>query len=70
VALGMIDRVPKEHKFHFQETPQGWWKVDMCEVLLEGVALMFPNKVGDQHKSKDAKGSATMWVDRYMKSST
>ena len=42
-ALGFISGVSREHKFHEEDIPEGWWRANVCNVLTPGVALMYPN---------------------------
>ena len=42
----------------------------MREILQEAVPLMYPNDKADQSLIEDAKGSAAMWADKYIKSYT
>jgi len=60
--------VPGEHKYHFENIPEGWWKVDVRTILHEGVSLMYPNEKGDQYNIEDVKGSSAMWGEKYLKS--
>ncbi len=67
VAIGTISGVAGEHKLHFKDIPEGWWKVDVRDILQQGVALMYPNDKGEQYKIEDVKGSCTMWSEKYIK---
>lgn len=69
-ALASISGVAGEHKFHGKDIPEGWWRVDVSNVLTIGVALMFPNERADQHRIEDAKGSTAMWAERFIKASS
>lgn len=69
-ALASISSVLGEHKFHKEDILEGWWRVDVSNVLTAGVALMFPNERADQHRIEDAKGSTAMWAERFIKASS
>jgi hypothetical protein len=47
VASGKVNGVAREHKFHFKEIPEKWFKVDVQEALLPESALMHPNEDAD-----------------------
>jgi hypothetical protein len=49
VASGKVSGIGGEHKFHFREIPEKWFKVDVQEALLPATALMQPNEDVDQH---------------------
>jgi hypothetical protein len=40
VASGKVSGIGGEHKFHFKEIPEKWFKVDVQEALLPETALM------------------------------
>ena len=67
VALGFISGVSGEHKFLGEDIPEGWWRVDVCNVLTPGVALMYPNDRAEQYKIEDTKESVAMWAEKYIK---
>lgn len=67
VARGTISGVSGQHKFHFKEIPESWCKVDVTEVLQEGISLMYPNEDADQTLIEHVRGSAALWKFTYMK---
>ena len=67
VASGTISGLPGEHKFHFQDIPKNWFKVDVRDAHCPNALLMFPNENADQIKVKDAVKGNTIWDGRYMK---
>ena len=60
VVSKTISRVVGEHKFHFKDIPELWWKVDMYVIMHTGVALMYPNDDADMSLIRHAKGLAAM----------
>lgn len=67
VATGNISGVHGEHKFHGKEIPESWFKVNVNEVLEEGVALMYPHEAADMTLIQHAKGSSALWSAKYIK---
>ena len=67
-AIGKISGIPGKHKFHFQDIPENWFKIDVHEILITGVKLMFPSRDDEQDKIEDVKGTATLWDQKYLKS--
>ena len=67
VALGFINGMSGEYKFHGEDIPEGWWTVDVCNVLTPRVALMYPNDRAKQYRIEDTKGSVAMWAEKYIK---
>lgn len=65
--MGKISGLPGKHKYHCEEIPELWFKVDIIEILQGRVALMFPNEQADQHVVEDARGSCTIWNQKYLK---
>jgi hypothetical protein len=49
VVAGKVNGVGGEHKCHFKEILEKWFKVDVQEALLPEIALMQPNEDVDQH---------------------
>jgi hypothetical protein len=47
VASGKVSGIGEEHKFHFKEIPEKWFKVDVQEALLPETTLMQPNEDAD-----------------------
>ncbi len=66
-AIGKISGMPGKHKFHFQDIPENWFKIDVHEILIPGVKLMFPSRDDEQDKIEDVKGTATLWDSKYLK---
>ena len=66
-AIGKISGMPGKHKFHFQDIPENWLKIDVHEILIPGVKLMFPSRDDEQDKIEDVKGTATLWDQKYLK---
>ena len=66
-AIGKISGIPGKHKFHFQDIPENWFKIDVHEILITGVKLMFPSRDDEQDKIEDVKGTATLWDQKYLK---
>jgi hypothetical protein len=67
VAVGSVSSFRGEHKFHGTTIPDSWFKIEMREVLMPKVALMFPNEVAEQEKVKDIVGSNVIWDQKYIK---
>jgi hypothetical protein len=67
VAFGKVSAVAGEHKFHFKEIPEKWFKVDVQEALLPDTALMHPNEDADQHVVGDVVGTAVIWDQKHIK---
>jgi hypothetical protein len=44
VAISIVNSAGGEHKFHFKEIPERWFKVDVQEALLYNTTLMYPNE--------------------------
>jgi hypothetical protein len=53
-----------EHKFHFKDTSDGFFKVDVREALLPNVALMVLNAGAEQEKLKDAVETSALWLEK------
>jgi hypothetical protein len=69
-ALGTVNGISGQHRFHFLEIPVGWMKVDVREALAPNVMLMMENRDVDQEKVKDVVGSSILWNQKYMKCKT
>jgi hypothetical protein len=67
VASGKVSGVAGEHKFHFKEIPEKWFKVDVQEALLPETTLMHPNDDADQHVVGDVVGTAVIWDQKHIK---
>ena len=67
VATATISGLPGQHRYHGEEIPDTWFKVDVREILIPGVPLMYPNERGDQHNIEDTKGGNTVWDQKYLK---
>jgi hypothetical protein len=67
VALGKVSGISGEHKFHFKEIPEKWFKVDVQEALLPETTLMQPNEDVDQHVVGDVVGTAIIWDQKHLK---
>jgi hypothetical protein len=67
VASGKVSGVAGEHKFHFKEIPEKWFKVDVQEALLPKTTLMHPNDDADQHVVGDVVGTAVIWDQKHIK---
>jgi len=70
VAIGKISGILGKQKFYFQDIPENWFKIDVSEILIPGVKLMFPNPDDEQERIEDVKGTATLWNQKYLKNST
>jgi hypothetical protein len=70
VASGIISDVGGEDKFHFNNIPDSWFKVDIDQVLLPDVALMWENADADQTKVGNVQGSNVVWNHKYLKLQT
>ena len=70
LAVGCISGLPGKHKFHFMDIPETWFKVDVLEILHLEVQLMFDNDDDEQVNIEDAKGSSTIWDQKYIKMCT
>jgi hypothetical protein len=57
---GTVSGISGQHKFHFMDIPDGWIKVDVCEVRAPNVQLMMENQDVEQEKVKDVVGSSTL----------
>jgi hypothetical protein len=68
VASGTISGLPGEHKFHFIDIPEKWFKVDVREIYSPNVTLMLQNLDADQLKVKDVLKGNTVWDGKYIKS--
>lgn len=66
-AVGKISGILGKHKFHFQDIPENWFKIDVQDVLLPGVKLMSPNADDEHTKIEDVKGTSTVWDQKYLK---
>lgn len=66
-AVGKISGISGKHKFHFQDIPENWFKIDVQDVLLPGVKLMSPNADDEHTKIEDVKGTSTVWDQKYLK---
>jgi hypothetical protein len=64
---GVISGLWGKHKFHFGTIPNSWFKIDIREVLVPDVALMFPIEEADQHTVEDAVGGNVVWDQKYIK---
>jgi hypothetical protein len=67
VASGKVSGIGGEHKFHFKEIPEKWFKVDVQEALLPETTLMQPNEDADQHVVGDIVGTAVIWDQKHLK---
>jgi hypothetical protein len=67
VASGKVSGVAGEHKFHFKEIPEKWFKVDVQEALLPETTLMHPNDDVDQHVVGDIVGTTVIWDQKHIK---
>jgi hypothetical protein len=67
VALGKVSGIGREHKFHFKEIPEKWFKVDVQEALLPETTLMQPNEDADQHVVGDVVGTTVIWDQKHLK---
>jgi hypothetical protein len=67
VASGKVSGIGGEHKFHFKEIPEKWFKVDVQEALLPETTLMQPNEDADQHVVGDVVGIAVIWDQKHLK---
>jgi hypothetical protein len=67
VASGKVNGIGGEHKFHFKEIPEKWFKVDVQEALLPETTLMQPNEDVDQHVVGDVVGTAIIWDQKHLK---
>jgi hypothetical protein len=53
VASGTVSGIPGQHKFHFSEIPERWFKVNVRESHCPIVTLMFPMEDAEQTTVKD-----------------
>jgi hypothetical protein len=67
VAVGKISGLPGVHKFHFRDIPPTWFKVDILEIMLPEVPLMYPMDEEGFSVVKDVKGTCTIWDQKYLK---
>jgi len=67
MALGVISGLYREHKYHFEEIPTSWFKVDVQDAIWPHMLLMYPNLNADQTKLKHVVSSNTLWDKKYMK---
>jgi hypothetical protein len=67
VASCKVSGIGREHKFHFREIPEKWFKVDVQEALLPETALMQPNEDANQHVVGDFVGTAVIWDQKHLK---
>jgi hypothetical protein len=67
VAVGTISGLLGEHQFHFKAIPESWLKVDVRDILIADVALMYPNEAADMTHIQHAKGSSVIWGQQYVK---
>ena len=67
VAIGQISGIPGIHKFHFNDIPETWFKVDILEIMLPDVPLMMPRDDEGFSVMKDVKGTSTLWDQKYLK---
>ena len=70
VAVGNISRLPGEQKFQFKEILDLWVKVDVRNVFHLGAHLMIKRDDTDIIFVEHAKGSASLWNQKYIKLST
>ena len=56
VASGKVSGISREHKFHFKEILEKWFKMDVQEALLPETTLMQPNAYANQHVVGDIVG--------------
>jgi hypothetical protein len=68
VASGTISGFLGQHKFHFVDIPEKWFKVDMREIHCPNVTLMLQNLDADQMNVKDVLKGNTIWDGKYIKS--
>jgi hypothetical protein len=68
VASRTVNGIGGEHKFHFEEIPDKWFKVDVLNAHFPNVALMFQNEDADQMLVKDVLKGNTIWDGKNMKS--
>jgi hypothetical protein len=66
VASATVSGLTGQHKFHGKEIPKSWVKVDVRDILVTKVALMFPNAAADMDVVEDAKGSSAIWDTKYI----
>ena len=67
VASDTISGLEGEHKFHFDTILDSQFKVDIREVLVPNVALMFPVDVANQKIVKNVVGGNVVWDQKYIK---
>jgi hypothetical protein len=67
VASSTISGFSEEHKFHFSDIPEKWFKVDVHKTHCPNATLIFQNEDAEQTKVKDVLKGNTIWDDRYMK---
>lgn len=67
VAVGKISGLPGVHKFHFRDIPPTWFKVDILEIMIPEVPLMYPMDEEGFSKMAHVKGTCTLWEQRVLK---
>ena len=67
MAKGIVSGLPGEHQFHFKDIPKSWLKVDLSEIMLRKVLLLFPNLAADQELIEDVLGTSAMWHGKHVK---
>ena len=67
VASGKVSGIGGEHKFHFKEIPEKWFKVDMQEALLPETTLLQPNEDADQHMVGNVMETTVIWNQKHLK---
>jgi hypothetical protein len=67
VAIGNISGVGGEHKFHFKEIPERWFKADLQEALSSNTTLMYPNEDVGHKIMGDVAGTAVIWDQKHIK---
>ena len=67
MAIRRISRILGIHKFHLNDIPETWFKVDILEIMLLDVPLMMPRDDEGFSIMKDVKGTSTLWDQKYLK---
>jgi hypothetical protein len=70
VASRVISGIGGKDKFHFTVIPESWFKIDVQQVFVPEVALMWENESEEQTKVGDIRGGNALWDQKYLKLAT